>query len=56
MRNLEFCCKCIRRALEIGDYNSFEELADKIRDGVKINEEDEQFVENSIKEKIAFLQ
>ena len=41
--------------MEIGDYNSFEELADKVRDGLKISEEDEQAIESSIKEKIEFL-
>lgn len=55
-RYLEFSCKCIRRALEIGDYESFESLSERIRDGVKIPEEDEAAVENTINERIGYLQ
>ena len=54
-RYLEFCCKCIRRAMETGDYDSFEALAEKIRDGVKIPEDDEAAVENAINERIGYL-
>jgi hypothetical protein len=54
-RYLEFSCKCVRRALEIGDYESFESLAERIRD-VKIPEDDEAAVENTLNERIGYLQ
>lgn len=42
--------------METGDYNSFEELGDKVRDGLKISEEDELTIESFIKEKIELLE
>jgi hypothetical protein len=55
-RYLEFCCKCIRRALEMGDYESFDALTEKIKDGVKIQEDDEAAIENTINERIGYLE
>lgn len=54
-RYLEFSCKCVRRALEIGDYENFDSLADRVRE-VKIPEEDEAAVENTVNERIGYLQ
>ena len=52
---LEFCCKSIRRAMEIGDFTSFEELGQRIREGVKISEEDEASIESRINERLEHL-
>ena len=54
-RFLEFCCKCIRRALETGDYSSFEELGQQVNDGVKVAEEDEAAIETRINERLEYL-
>ena len=54
-RYLEFCCKCIRRAMETGDYGSFEELGQQIREGVRVDEEDEAAIESRINERIEYL-
>jgi hypothetical protein len=50
-RYLEFCCKCIRRAMESGDHAGFVELGQQIRD-VKVPEEDGQSDEAAIKSRI----
>ena len=56
VRNIfEFCCKCIRRAMETGDYASFEELGQRINEGVKVAEDDEAAVETRINERLEYL-
>jgi len=54
-RYLEFCCKCIRRAMEINDYESLEALGVKIKEGVKVSEEDEAAIETRINERLEYL-
>ena len=54
-RYLEFCCKCIRRAMESGDHAGFVELGQQIREGVKVAEEDEAAIESRINERIEYL-
>ena len=54
-RFLEFCCKCVRRALEVGDYNSFEELGKQIEDGVKVPDVDAAAIETRINERLEYL-
>ena len=54
-RYLEFCCKCIRRAMETGDYQSFEELGQRVREGVKVAEDDEAAVETRLNERLEYL-
>lgn len=55
-RFLEFACKCVRRAMEIGDFDSYDELAEKVNNGVKISEEDEALVESILNERIGYLE
>jgi hypothetical protein len=45
---LEFCCKCIRRCLEVGDYSSYEDLGSQVAEGVKVAEEHEAAIEDRI--------
>ena len=54
-RYLEFCCKCIRRAMETDDYESLEQLGNRVRDEVKIAEEDEAAIETRINERLEYL-
>lgn len=55
-RFLELACKCVRRALETGDYESFAELAEKIETEIKVPEDDESLVESIINERIGYLE
>jgi hypothetical protein len=54
-RFLEFCCKCIRRALEAGDFQSYEELGQRSSEGVPVPEEDEAAIETRINERLEYL-
>ena len=54
-RYLEFCCKCVRRAMEIGDYQSFEELGQRLKEGIKVPEEDEATIETRVNERLEYL-
>jgi uncharacterized small protein (DUF1192 family) len=52
---MEFACKCVRRAMEIGDFESYDELSKKVSDGMKVAEDDEALVENMLNERIGYL-
>lgn len=54
-RFLEFCCKATRRALEIGDYTSLDDLCQQISDGVTAGEEDQAAVETRKNERLEYL-
>lgn len=54
-RFMEFCCKCARRALETGDYPSFAELAEQLREGAKPAGDDEAAVETRVNERLEYL-
>lgn len=54
-RYLEFSCKCIRRAMETSDYESLEALGQRVREGVKVPEEDEAAIETRINERLEYL-
>lgn len=53
---LEFCCKCIRRCLEVGDYQSYEELSTQISEGVKVDEEHQAAIEDRINTRVGYLE
>ena len=53
---IELCCKCIRRCLETSDYDSLDTLLQKIREGVKLVEEDEALIESRINERHELLE
>lgn len=55
-RFLELACKCVRRALETGDYESFADLGEKIVNEIKVPEEDESLVESIINERVGYLE
>jgi len=45
----------MRRALEIGEFENYLELSNKIRTIINIPEEDTAYVENLINERLGFL-
>ena len=45
----------MRRALEIGEFDNYLELANKIRSTINIPEEDAAYVENLINERLGYL-
>ena len=45
----------MRRALEIGEFENYLELSNKIRTTINIPEEDEAYVENLINERLGYL-
>lgn len=45
----------MRRALEIGEFENYLELANKVRSIINIPEEDAAYVENLINERLGYL-
>ena len=45
----------MRRALEIGEFENYLELANKIRTTINIPEDDAAYVENLINERLGYL-
>ena len=53
-RYLEFCCKCVRRAMELG-IGTFQELEELLQNKIKLSEEMMAPIENKSAERLEYL-